>query len=427
MLLIEKLKALTEENPTRFFMPGHKGKLHPYDITELDLLDGTATNLLLAAAEKNTAKLYGAKYTNFLYSSTTAGILGLISSLKRRMIIGRASHKSLFNGCVLFGIEPIIIDNEYSEGIALPLSPEQIERALSANPDADAVFVTTPNYFGQNADLQAIKKICQENDVWLFVDGAHGAHFGTYKRLPDNATKYADACVLSAHKTLPSLTQTAYLNINDPEIQRRCDKYFYLTRTTSPSYLFAAALEYAADYAFKNTARYDALYAAIKKHLPYRMKNDDFMRIVWDMKKIGVSGIAADKFLKQNGVYAELYCERYLVFIVTVMDEAEDVIKLDEAYKKLLKAAKALPKYRDADLYQLKIARAVSFTEASRSETELVDLEDSEGRISAMEIGVLPPCLPMVARGEIITAEVIEQMRGKNCFGLEGDKAVVLK
>jgi arginine/lysine/ornithine decarboxylase len=178
MLLKDKLREVAETNPTRFFMPGHKGKLHPYDITELDLADGTATHDLLEAAERNVANIYSAKYTHFLYGGTTAGILALMHSLQGRVIIGRASHKSLFNGCVLFGIEPIIIDNEYIDGIAQPLSADQIEYALTANPDTEAVFVTTPNYFGQHADLKAIRDVCK--NVWLFVDGAHGAHFGLH-------------------------------------------------------------------------------------------------------------------------------------------------------------------------------------------------------------------------------------------------------
>ena len=424
-MLVDKLRKLAESNPARFFMPGHKGRLHPWDITELDLIDGTATNTLLLAAEKHTANIYGAKYNHFLYGGTTAGILALISTIRGRVIIARASHKSLFNGCVLSGIEPLIIDNEYIEGIARPLTPKQISDALEANPGVKAVFITTPDYFGNNTDLKAIAALCK--DIWLFVDAAHGAHFGMHKLFPENATKYADACVLSAHKTLPSLTQTGYLNINDDVIESRIKSYFDLTRTTSPSYLFAASLEYAADFADKNAARYTSLSEAIDKYLPYRVVNDDFTRIVIDVKKIGVSGIVADKFLKERGVYTELYSERYLVFIATVMDESTDIVRLADALAELKKSAAILAKYNDSDLYQIQAIRAMGFTDVGLSETELVDFVDSEGRISAVEIGVLPPCLPLVARGEIIRAEVIAQMAGKNCFGLVGDRALVVK
>ena len=113
MNIYELIKQFAQKNPARFHTPGHKGLLDPLDITELDLVGFGSTISYLDAAEKKTAQYYNTKHTHYLISGTTSGILTLISALpKGRMIVARASHKSIFNGCLLSGIEPVIVENE---------------------------------------------------------------------------------------------------------------------------------------------------------------------------------------------------------------------------------------------------------------------------------------------------------------------------
>lgn len=427
MSIYELIKQYSSKNPLRFHTPGHKGLLDPLDITELELADYGSTLSYLPAAEKMTAQYYSANYTHYLISGTTSGILTLISALpKGRIIVGRASHKSIFNGCLLSGVEPLIIENEIVEDISLPLSAEAIEKAILANPDAEAVFLTSPNYYGQNADLKAIKNII--GDRYLLVDAAHGAHFGASPLLPENATKYADACVLSAHKTLPAFTQTAYLNVNDEKLEKSVKNILNLSTTTSPSFLFMAGLEYATKYLKEHSENYKTLYDAINKYLPFRMKNDDFTRIVIDLKPYNINGTQADLFLqKHHNVYCEFGNERYIVFIISIVDCVETVKRLGEALQDMFKKAKDLPSYDYDQRPSFRPARAMSFIDASRQETEYVDLSESEGRISAIEAGLFPPCLPVIARGEIITKEVVEILSRTNTFGVNNGKILVLK
>ena len=427
MNIYELIKQFAQKNPARFHTPGHKGLLDPLDITELDLVGFGSTISYLDAAEKKTAQYYNTKHTHYLISGTTSGILTLISALpKGRMIVARASHKSIFNGCLLSGIEPVIVENEIVEDISMPLSPKIIEKAISANPDVKAVFLTAPNYYGFDTDLKAIKEII--GDRYLLVDAAHGAHFGAVADLPPNASQYADACVLSALKTLPAFTQTAYLNVNNERLEKAAKNILSLSTTTSPSFLFLAGLEHATEYLINNSEHYHTLKQAIDKHLPFRVKNDDFTRIVIDLKPYNINGAQADKFLQQyHNVYCEFGNERYIVFIISIVDTQKTVEKLSLALQDLFEKAKDLPEHDYNQRCSIKPARALSFIDASMRDSEYVPLKDSEGRISAVEAGLFPPCLPVIARGEIITKDIIEILSSYNTFGLVNGNILVLK
>ncbi|HEY8423283.1 MAG TPA: hypothetical protein VIL23_00805, partial [Clostridia bacterium] len=262
----------------------------------------------------------------------------------------------------------------------------------------------------------------------LLVDAAHGAHFGAVDLFPPNATEFADACVLSAHKTLPAFTQTAYLNINNDKLEESVKNILSLSATTSPSFLFLAGLEFATDYLIEHAEHYYTLKEAVEKYLPFRVKNDDFTRIVIDLKPYNINGSEADKFLQRfHNIYCEFGNERYIVFIISIVDTVETVKKLSEALQDLFEKSNDLPSFDYAHRRPLKPARAMSFIDASMRETEYVDLKDSEGRISAIEAGLFPPCLPVIARGEIITKEIIDILSANNTFGLNNGKILVLK
>lgn len=420
MILYDIMKKYASRRALSFHTPGHKGVLSELDITELDIDGIGSTNSYIEKAEQITAEYYGALKTYYLVGGTTSGVLNIIDSLpKGRLIIARASHKSIFNGCILSNIEPIIIDNEVINGISKPLTPEQIERAVRANPDAIGAFITTPNYFGQTTDLAAIREILA--DKILAVDSAHGAHCGAHPLLPENATKYADVCVLSAHKTLPVLTQAAYLNITSQALLNPIRRTTELTRTTSPSFLLLASLEYGTDYLKNNSEKFADLIGAIKKYIPESLPTDDPTKIVIDLEKLGISGYAADYYLQSKNIFCEFGNPRYIMFIVSIMDTVENIKFLGEKLKELYADAHKLPKADKSILHAVKVARARSFTESTFTETELVPLKESLNRISAVEAGLFPPCLPVIARGEIISQEVIDILSSLNSFGLSGN------
>lgn len=425
MFLYDVMKKYADKKPARFHTPGHKGLLSDIDITELDLNGIGSTLDLIRSAEDFTAQYYGCKRCFYLISSTSSGILTLLASLpKGRVIMARASHKSLFNGCILSGIEPIIIDNDLDEDISRPLSPEQIENAVLANPDAVAAFITCPNYFGQTTDLVKIKHILDGR--LLIVDAAHGAHYGAHEVLPVNPCRVADACVLSAHKTLPALTQAAYLMVNDDWLISSIDKHMHLITTTSPSFLLMASLEYATQYLIDNSFRYGELARLIDEKFPFRVKTQDITRLVIDLYKYNITGGEANHFLQDHDIFCEFASYRYIVFIISVVDTEENLDRLRAGIDKLFEFAGSYgePQFKPETP---KGARAVGFIDAARADSELIPLLDSEGRICAIEAGTFPPCLPIIVRGEIITKSIIDILSKNNVFGVEKGSILVLK
>lgn len=257
------LREYAKQNINIFHMPGHKlTKGMPYelaqDILKLDVteIDGT-DNLhypegIIKEAEELAAKAFGADKTFFLVNGSTCGIQAAIMSVCARgqkIIIGRDSHKSVVSGLILSGAEPVFVYPQYNceFGITTSITAESIEKSLCQHPDAVAVLITRPNYYGICSDIEKISSIVHAYNKLLIVDEAHGAHLAFNEKLPPSAIKYgADICIQSAHKTLPAVTQGAYLHVKGSRVD--IDKLkFNLTmfQTSSPSYIIMSYLDIA--------------------------------------------------------------------------------------------------------------------------------------------------------------------------------------
>jgi arginine/lysine/ornithine decarboxylase len=246
-----------------------------------------------------------------------------------------------------------------------------------------------------------------------------------------SASNLADACVDSAHKTLPALTQAAFLNVNDERLEAALDNTLNIINSTSPSYLLMASLDYARAYTQDNAGRYRTLKARVvwlKKQFPGLFVNvDDFSRLVLDVSGLSISGRTAERFFNTVNIYPEFADSRYCVFILTPADTLRTVRAIYDGVT-ALKAANLAAEEAFVGR-RVHGERAVDFTDAVRGETETVPFAESEGRIAANEVGFFPPCLPILVRGEKITREIIDYISPKleNTFGLYGDSIVVLK
>ena len=209
MPIVEMLQKYVKSNSARFHMPGHKGELCKFDITELDFSDNLQNPQgAIAEAQRLYAKLFGAEFAHFVTNGSTAGVLALVGAGEDGFLVERASHTSVFNALKLHGRKTAVANNEFRDGKYWPVTPQQIEKALRTYPWIKTVLVTYPNYYGECCDLAAIAEICKEKGVALFADSAHGAHFGISPHLPPHAISFCDACTVSAHKTLPAFTQS---------------------------------------------------------------------------------------------------------------------------------------------------------------------------------------------------------------------------
>ena len=228
MKLYNILKEFAVHGRYPFHMPGHKrssdfdylsGIPAEIDFTEIDGLDNLhAPEGILLEAQTNAAKVYKADRSFFLVNGSTGGILAAIYAVsrgKRDIIIQRSCHKSVFNALSLCNLRAsYIMPRIAPEGIFLDITPEQVQSAIEKNPSACAVVITSPSYDGVVSDIASIAEICHGHGIPLIVDAAHGAHLGFLDPSVKSPVECgADITVMSLHKTLPSLTQTAILHL----------------------------------------------------------------------------------------------------------------------------------------------------------------------------------------------------------------------
>jgi len=407
--IMDAVKKYADKNTLRFHMPGHKGNTgFPLDVTELPDTDNlSAPEGAIAESLSLAAKAFGAKRTFFLTGGSTSGNMAMLSSVAGdgdTVIIDRACHISVFSALTLCGASPVYVQPHYKNGIAMPPTPEKIGQALAQNPTAKCVFITSPNAFGFTADIKAIADICHSFDVPLLIDEAHGAHFAFSPLLPLSAMESgADMCVQSAHKTLPALTGSAMLHVSNLKYAARIDDAVHLYQSTSPSYLLMASIDYAR--AFMQEQGEEKLTQLIEWINKYKTENiletDDITRIVATCPDFSHKKIVPESTSPQN-----------TVFIATVCDGDQDIKELFEAVKPLQEA--------NFDFIPPSGAEAVISPKAAfLLNGATISLCDAEGRVSKKAVYCYPPAVPIIAPGEVITADAIDYIQKMQHQGCE--------
>jgi len=442
------LREYAKQDINVFHMPGHKlAKGMPQDLVQdvlqLDVTEVEGTDNLhypegiIKRAEELAAKAFGADKTFFLVNGSTCGIQAAIMSVCARgqkIIIGRDSHKSVVSGLILSGAEPVFVYPEYNceFGITGAISAKSIEQSLCENPDAVAVLITRPNYYGMCSDIEEISSIVHSHNKLLIVDEAHGAHLTFNRQLPPSALEHgADICIQSAHKTLPAVTQGAYLHIKGNRVDFDRLKFnLTMLQTSSPSYIIMSYLDIARELMVTSGAeRLDDLIKDLEwfkqgmnDYGTYKVLSNQYLsektvhdptRLVINVSKLGISGYCAEKILRDEfKTQVEMADYENLVFITTIADNREVFSRLLEAMKGLadniaLKWDKKLGKVMT--LREYTDCQSKSFSEASISpynayisQKDEVSFEESSGRICADIITPYPPGIPILYPGEKI-------------------------
>lgn len=261
--IYNKLRSYARGNIIPFHMPGHKmGRGFPcefledlvkFDITEIPGTDNLHfPDGIIKEAQELAAIAFGTDKTYFLVNGSSCGIHASIMSVLMpgdRILVPRDCHRSVIGGIMMAAANPVYINTEFDNffGISTIIKPNTLEKALIDNPDVKAVIITRPNYYGICSDVQQIAKIAHSFGKILIVDEAHGAHLKFNKTLPVSAIEAgADISIQSAHKTLPALTQGAYLHVKSNMVDlERLEFTLRLLQTTSPSYIIMASLDIA--------------------------------------------------------------------------------------------------------------------------------------------------------------------------------------
>ena len=447
-LIYGALKKYKRLHAARFHMPGHKAdrKRFPLfkdaalDITELSFADCLENpDGLIAAAESDCAEILGAKRSFFLTDGSSSGIFAMLYAVKRRggkIVIARGAHKSVYNACAVLGIEPHILKGNELDAIALPPAAAEIEDIFKKEKDVAAVLATSPDYYGNISDYAALRKICDRYGKLLLVDGAHGAYL---KFDPDAAHRYAgeyaDAWVDGAHKTLPTLTQGALLNVNREDLIPDLREGAGIFRTTSPSYPIMASIEYGVKYLSDNVGQLiDAVkreFSLMKMRLKKRgvlfYEGSETLQFAVDFGGMGICPYLAEEQLEKRRIYPEMNDGRYILFYLSPLTRTHHLARLERAIRRIAKMRSLKDTY-DAKPEQVCGIKKFSYLAALAFRKESVPIAQAAGRIAARNAGATPPCFPVVVAGEQITEQAVELLKNaKHTFGVIDGKIEVIK
>lgn len=421
------------------------------DLPELPELDNLfAPEGAIAAAQALAAQAFGAERTWFLANGSTCGIEAAVLATcgpGDKIILPRNVHSSAISGLILSGAVPVYIHPGYSStwDIAIGVKPSAIEVALAQHPDAKAVLLVSPTYYGICSDLAAIAHLTHTHNIPLLVDEAHGPHFTFHPDLPPAALSAgADIAIQSTHKVLSAFTQAAMLHMRGDRVDRdRLSQCLQLTQSTSPSYLLLASLDAArqqmATAGFSLMGRTLALAdraAQALSELPGlrvlqpnireggRGKRGDRTRLTVDVSGLGLTGFQADEILHtQCGVTAELPDLHHIMFIISLGNTADDIAQLIEGFHQLcaLYSAKAGREFRTARMAiqpELSVKKDRTEPRPSQSPRQVffarkkpIATAQSLGHICAETICPYPPGIPILFPGEPITAAALTYLQ----------------
>lgn len=413
--LYDALRRLAAEEPLLFNMPGHHGRVFPVealadisiDFTETgrtgDLLGGSGD--AIEAGECLWAERLGFDSCLFLTGGSTQGNhagLALLAGVGGAVAVDRGSHRSVFHAMALLDLTPHYLSRLWmeEEGVTGPVDPAEVEMLLKQHPEINTVCITSPTYYGVISDIPALARVCHAQGAKLMVDGAHGAHLPF---LGYEGFAAADVVVMSAHKTLPALGQTALLFANgyDMTALRRMGSVF---GSSSPSYLMMASLDLARDWMETKGEKTYTQAAGIVENFRETFPTVRPGRLNLDPTRLVVccsDGFAVEEQLLRRGIYPEMADAGHVVLIFTGADGAEEAARLAAALEEILPG---LPPAKSTEVFAPPHwpERELSLRQAFFSAAERVPLLESEGRISAGQIAPYPPGIPVIAPGERI-------------------------
>ena len=426
-------RRYAERDALRLHMPGHKGAgffgVEQWDITEIDGADSLyEAEGIIRESEDNASALFGAPtfYSTEGSSQCIRAMVYLVAlhakkQGKRPLILaGRNAHKTFLSAVALLDAEvKWLLPKEGESYLSCKVSAEDVAARLSAMAEKPtAVYLTSPDYLGNVADVAAIAAVCHRYGVLLVVDNAHGAYLKFLQPSRHPMDLGADMCCDSAHKTFPVLTGGAYLHVSE-EFAPQCKNALQLFGSTSPSYLIMesldAANQYLADGYREKLAAFAEKVQALKARLAaqgYTLRGDEPMKVTIAAKGYGYTGEELAAVLLEKNIVCE-FADRDFVVLMLTPELGE------EGLQRLEKVLCAVPKR--AAIEELPPAfhactPVMSVREAMLSPSETVTVEESVGRVLAAASVGCPPAVPIVVCGERIDAEAAA------CFDYYGIK-----
>ena len=436
--LYNDIKSISSIGRYPLHMPGHKRRLAPapelpvsWDITEIEGADDLHwSEGILKKAMRRTSEVWGAGRTWYLVNGSTCGIHAAIraaSGSGSKIVAARNCHKSVFHAVELCGLEVQWLTPPVDEnfGVFGSITPELVENALSDGTHISAVIITSPTYEGCISDIESISKICHEYGVPLIVDEAHGAHLSIYPEFTGGAVKAgADAVIQSAHKTLPSLTQTAFLHLSensliDPEaIEYQLDVF----ETSSPSYPLMASLDGCTEIVKNGRDLFKKWRETLNRfyelaenwHVLELFKGGtniflhDMSKLLISCAKSDLTGDTLSRLIREQGFEPEMVYGDNVLAMTGLGDDMEMISRFGDVLSEIDGSLEqsAEEKTRIREIPQFETVMSVSAAMGHRFYD--VPMETAEGEIAGEYVWAYPPGVPILVPGERISAQALE-------------------
>ncbi|MBF2084186.1 MAG: aminotransferase class I/II-fold pyridoxal phosphate-dependent enzyme [Thermoleptolyngbya sp. C42_A2020_037] len=476
--LLMTLRDCAQRPHAPFYTPGHKrGRGIPApmrellgdrpflaDLPELPELDNLfAPEGAILQAQELAADLFGAAQTWFLANGSTCGIEAAVLATcgpGDALILPRNCHQAAIAALVLSGAIPVFVQPDYDPdwGIAHGVSPGAIAATLAQHPNAKAVMLVYPTYYGACGDIGAIAQLAHQRGIPLIVDEAHGAHFAFHPDFPTpSLAAGADIVVQSTHKVLGAMTQASMLHCQGDRVEPdRLSRALRLVQSTSPSYLLLASLDAArwqlAQHGLELMQRTLDLAAIARTQLAQipnlRLLTADqactpgFIaldptRLTVDVSGLGLSGFAADEILHTKlGVTAELPGLTHLSFILSLGNTLADIEQLVTGFQILAQSVQPADGLEACSPCGEGIAHSAIEAEpvlspraAFLARSEVVPLEQAGDRLAAETVCPYPPGIPLLIPGERISRGALQLLKavlaqGGTVTGLVGEQGL---
>ena len=448
--IYEALEKFSRQRVVPFDVPGHKrGRGNPelakllgekcvsMDVNSMKPLDNLCHPVsVIRDAEKLAADAFGAESAFLMVGGTTSAVQSMVMSVVKageKIILPRNVHRSVMGALVLCGAVPVYVNPETDARLGIPLgmSLKQLERTIECTPDAKAILVNNPTYYGICSDLRSIVKLAHEHNMLVIADEAHGTHFYFGEGLPVSAMAAgADMAAVSMHKSGGSLTQSSLLlagsRINGDHVRQIIN----LTQTTSASYLLLSSLDISrrnlalrgkeafaqvielADYASEEINDVGGWYA-YGKELVNGDSIFDFDRTKLSVYTldVGLAGIEVYDILRDEyDIQIEFGDLGNILAYLSIGDRKRDVERLVSAMSEI---RRLYEKDRTGMMENEYISPVVAVTPqyAFYSPKQSLPLEETAGRICSEFVMCYPPGIPILAPGERVTSKILDYIR----------------
>lgn len=445
--IYEALEKFRRRRVVPFDVPGHKrGRGNPelvellgekcvsLDVNSMKPLDNLGHPVsVIRRAEELTADAFGAAHAFLMVNGTTSSVQSMILSVCKagdKIILPRNIHKSVINALVLCGAVPVYVEAKVNPriGIALGVEVEEMRRVMDANPDAKAVFINNPTYYGICSNLKKITEMAHERGMKVLVDEAHGTHLYFGENLPvSGMAAGADLAAVSMHKSGGSLTQSSILLCGSDMDAGYVRQIINLTQTTSASYLLLSSLDISrrnlalrgkesfakvvrmAEYARNEINEIGGYYAYGKDLVDGDSVYDyDVTKLSVYTQGIGLTGIEVYDILRDEyDIQIEFGDIGNILAYISIGDRIQDIERLVGALEDIGRSyEKDSSTLYCGDFIQPEVVCTPQ--EAFYADKRQIPIRETAGAICAELVMCYPPGIPILTPGERITGEIIE-------------------